>query len=52
VILKGLPDDLQVQNARLLRTGESIDLERRDGDIVLTIPEASRDPINTVVVLS
>ncbi|MEO8607602.1 MAG: alpha-L-fucosidase [Chloroflexota bacterium] len=50
VTLKGLPDT--IQNARLLRTGASIDLERRDAEIVLTIPESARDPINTVVVLS
>jgi alpha-L-fucosidase len=48
--LKGLPDT--IKSARLLHNGEVLDLEKREGEIVVTIPEAGRDPIDTVVVLS
>ncbi|MBX3082601.1 MAG: alpha-L-fucosidase [Anaerolineae bacterium] len=41
-----------VQQARLLKTGEAVALERRDASVVLTIPESGRDPLDTVVVLS
>jgi alpha-L-fucosidase len=50
VVLKSVPHS--IQRAHLLHNGESIDIERRDGSLVLTIPEASRDPFDTVIVLS
>lgn len=48
--LKGLPDT--IQGARLLHNGEVLDLDKREGEMVVTIPEAARDPFDTVVVLS
>jgi alpha-L-fucosidase len=50
VVLKSVPDN--IQHAQLLHNGETIDIERRDTDLVLTIPEVSRDPFDTVIVLS
>lgn len=50
VVLKDLPEG--VQQARLLATGQPIDIEKRETDWALTIPAASRDPFDTVIVLS
>ncbi len=40
-----------VTNARLLRDGTPVALERRDGEVILTIPQNLRDPLDTVVAL-
>jgi alpha-L-fucosidase len=50
VTLANVPET--VSQARLLGTGEAVSMERRDGSLVITVPEAQRDPIDTVVVLS
>jgi alpha-L-fucosidase len=50
VKLSGVPTT--VTQARLLRDGATINLERRDDKLVLIVPEEKRDPIDTVVVLS
>lgn len=50
VVLKSVPNS--VQRAHILHNGEAIDIERRETDMVLTVPEASRDPFDTVIVLS
>ncbi|MBZ0297809.1 MAG: alpha-L-fucosidase [Anaerolineae bacterium] len=41
-----------ISQARLLRNGEAVTMAWHDDALVLTVPEAQRDPINTVVVLS
>lgn len=47
-----LPDgSLKVESARLLQDGTPIQMERREGEIILTLPAELRDPLNTVVVL-
>ncbi len=50
VTVKGVPENLQ--QARLLRDGNTISLERRDDAVILTIPADQRDPFDTVVVLT
>jgi alpha-L-fucosidase len=50
VTLKGAPDT--IRSARLLRSGETVEIERRDDALALYVPETQRDPIDTVVVLS
>ncbi len=50
VTLTGVPDS--VKSARLLRDGSAIELQRRDNKCLLYVPEAQRDPIDTVIVLS
>ena len=50
VTLSGVPDT--VKQAHLLRNGAAVDVERRDDKTVLTVPEAQRDAMDTVVVLS
>ncbi len=50
VILKNVPET--VQRAHLLSDGQLVALERRNGDLMLSLPEQLHDPINTVVVLS
>jgi alpha-L-fucosidase len=47
--LDGVPET--VTRAYLPRDGSPVEMERRDGRVVLTVPEAQRDPIDTVVVL-
>lgn len=47
--LEGVPEN--VTRARLLRGGQVIPLERRDGITTLTIPAEQRDPVDTVVEL-
>lgn len=42
---------ISVTSARLLRDGTSIPVEHRDGEVVLSIHPALRDPLDTVVVL-
>jgi alpha-L-fucosidase len=49
VTLTGVPDT--VTSASLLRDGSPVDMERQDGKVILTVPEAQRDPLDTVVVL-
>lgn len=41
-----------IKQAQLLSNGESVQMDWRDDKLVLRIPEDTRDPINTVVVLS
>ena len=41
-----------LKTARLLRDGEAIEIERRENEMVLYLPEACRDPYDTVVVLA
>ena len=48
--LDNIPDS--VSSARVLHTGESVRMERTDKGVVINVPEAQRDPIDTVVVLS
>jgi len=50
VALSGVPDS--ITQARLLRNGASIEMDRHDKKLVLFVPEELRDPIDTVVVLS
>lgn len=50
VTLVDVPES--VTQARLLRSGEAVRMERHDGKVTLTVPEAHRDSINTVVILS
>ena len=50
VTLTDVPASLT--QARLLTSNESIPLERQDNKVILTIPEAQRDPWDTVIVLS
>lgn len=50
VTLKDAPD--AIRSARLLRNGAAVEFERRDDALVLYVPEAQRDPIDTVVVLA
>ena len=50
VTLTGVPEG--VTQARLLRDGSAVDLERQDGKVILTVPEDQRDPMDTVVVLT
>lgn len=50
VTLTGVPD--AISQARLLKGGAAVKLERRGEKVVLSVPEEQRDPINTVVVLS
>ncbi len=50
VTLTGVPDS--VKSAHLLGSGNRLDMNRSDDQVVITIPEAQRDPFNTVVVLS
>ncbi len=50
VTLTGVPDS--VQQAHLLKGGAAVTLERRDGKVILTVPDEQRDPMDTVVVLS
>jgi len=50
LVLKSVPDS--VTRARLLSTGTHIALERTADSVRLTIPEALRDPFDTVVALS
>jgi alpha-L-fucosidase len=50
VRLEGVPENLT--HARLLRDGQDIPLERRDGVTILTIPAERRDAVDTVVELS
>jgi alpha-L-fucosidase len=50
VTLKGAPGG--ITQARLLTNGETVRMERRGDDLVLTVPDTQRDPINTVVVLT
>jgi len=50
VMLTGVPET--VTEAHLLKGGASLPIERRDDKFIVTIPEAGRDPMDTVVVLS
>ena len=50
VTLTGVPNS--VESARLLRDGSAIQIQRRDNKCLLYVPEAQRDPIDTVIVLS
>lgn len=50
VTLKQVPEG--IKQARLLKSGEAVIFERRNDSVILTIPEAQRDPFDTVVVLS
>ncbi len=50
VRLEGVPES--VTHARLLRDGQNIPLERRDGITILTIPAERRDAVDTVVELT
>jgi len=50
VTLKQVPES--IKQARLLKSGEAVIFERRNDSVILTIPEAQRDPFDTVVVLS
>jgi len=50
VLLKGAPSG--VKQAKLLKNGEAIPMEWRGADLMLTLPESQRDPLDTVVVLS
>jgi alpha-L-fucosidase len=49
VRLVGVPES--ASRAYLLSTGTSVPLERHDDAVMITVPEAQRDPIDTVVVL-
>lgn len=49
ITVTGVPE--MVQGAHLLATGQSVDMERRDDTIMLTIPSELRNPVNTVVIL-
>jgi alpha-L-fucosidase len=49
VKLKDVPET--VSQARLLRTGESVPMERNERGVTLVLPATQRDPIDTVVVL-
>lgn len=49
VTLSGVPEG--VSQARLLADGSSVGLERRGDKTMLTIPEAARDSLDTVVVV-
>ncbi|MAS34705.1 MAG: alpha-L-fucosidase [Anaerolineaceae bacterium] len=50
VTLAGVPDS--VNAAHLLVSGDAVPMERTDKGVVITVPAAQRDPLNTVVVLS
>ncbi len=50
VTVRDVPDT--VTSARLLRDGSEIKLQRVDGKCLLYVPEAQRDPIDTVIVLT
>jgi len=50
IVLKNVPET--VQHAHLLHNGETLVVERREADLLLMVPEASRDAIDTVIVLS
>jgi alpha-L-fucosidase len=50
VLLDHVPET--ITRARLLRTGESVEMERRDESVTLYVPEEQRDPFNTVVMLT
>lgn len=49
ITVTGVPE--MVQGAHLLATGQSVDMERHDDTIMLTIPSELRNPVNTVVIL-
>jgi alpha-L-fucosidase len=49
LVVPGL--DNKVKKAYLLAGGEKLDHSRKEGDIVVNIPENAPDGINTVVVL-
>ncbi len=50
VTLKGAP--ASITQAKLLKNGEAVQMERSGDDLILTVPDTQRDPIDTVVVLS
>jgi len=50
VTLRDVPEG--VSKAHLLRDGSAIGMEQYGSTVILTIPEAGRDPFDTVVVLS
>ncbi len=50
VLLTDVP--ASVQQGHILATGEPVEMERRDADLMLIVPESQRDLIDTVVVLS
>ncbi len=50
VTLTGVPEG--ITSARLLQGGAALALIRSEGKVVITIPEASRDPFDTVIILS
>ncbi len=50
VVLSNVPD--AVQRATLLANGETVAIERENGNLVLILPDEQRDSIDTVVVLS
>ena len=49
--LLALPDLGNVRNARLLANGQPVTVSRMAGGVVLALPKAGRDPIDTVVVM-
>ncbi len=50
VTLSGVPES--VTQARLLKTGAAVEMLPKDGKRVLVVPDALRDPLDTVVVLT
>jgi alpha-L-fucosidase len=50
VRLRGVPDS--VTGAHLLRDGAAVKMERNGAEVILSVPDERRDPLNTVVVLS
>lgn len=49
VKLSGVPES--IRSAALLRDGSAVQMEQQGDKTLLVLPEATRDPINTVVVL-
>jgi alpha-L-fucosidase len=45
-------DDVPVQRARLLSNGLPVEMQRKDGKLILIVPDGQRDPLDTVVALT
>jgi alpha-L-fucosidase len=49
--LLALPDLGNVRNAKIHGSGQAVTMSRMEGGVVLRLPQAMRDPIDTIVVL-
>jgi alpha-L-fucosidase len=49
--LLAIPDLGNVRNAKIHGSGQAVTMNRMDGGVVLRLPRALRDPIDTIVAL-